>query len=390
MIFKRYSGNPTISTMVIALACLMVDGCGNRDKEVESRQIPEEVFPVPSIEYGPQRYLCRWTPDPIIIDGRMDDSAWNEPAVGWTSYFIDIEGGSGPDPVFRTRVKMLWDEEYFYIAAYLAQPHVRACLTMRDAVIYNDNDFEIFIDPDGDTHEYYELEINAFGTVWDLFLVKPYRDGGPAVNAWNIGGLRTAVHIDGTINKTDDIDRGWTVEVAIPWEILGECAHRKVPPDNGDIWFVNFSRVEWDVKIENGKYVKQTDPETGRPNPEHNWVWSPQGIMNMHYPEMWGLVMFTNVIKPFDSDSFTPAPVEQARWLMRKIYYGERTHFIQFGFYTTDLGRLGIEDPGLSGYVWPPAVHVTPGMFEAVFESDDGNSGVRITHDGRLTVIGEE
>ena len=65
----------------------------------------------------------------------------------------------------------------------------------RDAVIYHDNDFEVFIDPDGDNHLYYELEINALGTEWDLLLVKPYRDGGPAVNAWDIQGLRTAVHV---------------------------------------------------------------------------------------------------------------------------------------------------------------------------------------------------
>ena len=59
-------------------------------------------------------------------------------------------------------------------------------MTERDSVIFRDNDFEVFIDPDGDTHAYYELEINALGTVWDLLLLKPYRDGGPAINGWDI------------------------------------------------------------------------------------------------------------------------------------------------------------------------------------------------------------
>jgi len=34
---------------------------------------------------------------------------------------------------------------------------------------------QIFLDPDGDNHLYYEIEINALGTVWDLLMAKPYR-----------------------------------------------------------------------------------------------------------------------------------------------------------------------------------------------------------------------
>ena len=86
---------------------------------------------------------------------------------------------------------MLWDDSRFYVSAMLEEPHVWGTLVERDSVIYHDNDFELFIDPDGDTHEYYELEINALGTEWDLLLVKPYRDGGPAVHEWDIAGLET-------------------------------------------------------------------------------------------------------------------------------------------------------------------------------------------------------
>jgi hypothetical protein len=67
---------------------------------------------------------------------------------------------------------MLWDYKYFYIAAQLQEPHIWATIKERDAIIYQDNDFEIFIDPDGDSHNYYEVEINAFGAFWDLLLLK--------------------------------------------------------------------------------------------------------------------------------------------------------------------------------------------------------------------------
>ena len=34
----------------------------------------------------------------------------------------------------------------------------------------------------GKTYEAATFEVNARGTPWDLLLIKPYRDGGPAVN----------------------------------------------------------------------------------------------------------------------------------------------------------------------------------------------------------------
>ena len=131
-----------------------------------------------------------------------------------------------PAPRFKTRAKMLWDDSYLYIGAELEEPHVWATLVKRDTVICRDNDFEVFLDPDGDSHEYYEFEMNALNTVWDLLLKKPYRDGGPPVDSWNIDGLVTAVHIDGTLNDPRDIDQGWSVEIAFPWD----CAEGVRPP----------------------------------------------------------------------------------------------------------------------------------------------------------------
>ena len=52
-------------------------------------------------------------------------------------------------------------------------------------MIFRDNDFEVFIDPDSDNHNYCEIEVNANGALWDLFLAKPYREGfGPVIHNW--------------------------------------------------------------------------------------------------------------------------------------------------------------------------------------------------------------
>jgi hypothetical protein len=233
----------------------------------------------------PKRYECRQTGQPLKIDGRLDDAAWR--SAPWTDDFVDIEGAAKPAPRFRTRVKMLWDDQYFYIAAQMDEPHVWATLTGHDSVIFHDNDFEVFIDPNGDTLEYYEFEMNALNTGWDLFLDKPYRHGGKARNSWEIPGIRTAVSVDGTLNNPGDTDRGWSVEIAFPWKALAEYAHKETPPRPGDEWRVNFSRVEWRHEIMNGKYRKVPNTK------EDNWVWSPQGVVNMHIPERWGRVRFT-------------------------------------------------------------------------------------------------
>lgn len=232
----------------------------------------------------PRRYTCRHTTLPLSLNGKLNDEAWQ--TAEWTPPFVDIEGDKKPVPRFRTRAKMLWDDTYFYIAAYLEEPHISGTLMNHDDIVFHDNDFEIFIDPDGDRKMYYEIEVNALGTIFDLLLENTYRDGGPARHEWLLPGMRHTVHLDGTLNDPSDIDRGWSVEFALPWESLAEKAGvMACPPNDGDTWRVNFSRVQWRYTVADGKYHKE-------PGPEDNWVWSPQGIIDMHLPEHWGFVEF--------------------------------------------------------------------------------------------------
>ena len=231
------------------------------------------------------RYTALRAAKPLKIDGVLDDKEWGR--APWSADFVDIQGGDRPKPRFRTRMKMLWDDKYLYIGAELEEPDVWGTLTVHDSVIFRDNDFEVFIDPNGDTLEYYEFEMNALNTGWDLFLDKPYRFGGKARNEWEIPGLKTAVKVWGTLNNPADRDRGWTLEIAMPWKALGEYAHRPSPPKHGDEWRINFSRVEWQHNVVDGKYEKVPDTK------EDNWVWSPQGVINMHVPEKWGYVRFS-------------------------------------------------------------------------------------------------
>jgi hypothetical protein len=325
---------------------------------------------VPKIDFAPRSYVCYKATAPILVDGKLNDPGWLK--AKWTEDFIDIEGAGKPAPYFATRVKMLWDDQYMYIAAGLEETDIWGTLTKRDTVIFYDNDFEIFIDPDGDTRDYYEIEMNALNTIWDLLLTGPYRDGddGKAVTSWDIQGLKTAVNIQGTLNKPGDIDQSWTIEAAIPWKVLQECSINKTRPKPGDQWRFNFSRVEWKTENSNGRYIKSINLDTERRFPEQNWVWSPMGMINIHYPELWGFVQFSDKTVGSAEEQFVFNPDENVKWVLRKIYYAEKTFYIKNKRFTESFKEIGITPVKMDGYLLP-VIKCTPDMFEATMTKDD-------------------
>lgn len=250
------------------------------------------LFPLRSSSQSappPLSYTVPYTSRPPVIDGRRHQREWK--AAAWSADFVDIEGNVHLQPEFRTRMKMLWDEAYLYILAEMEEPDLWATLRQYDDIVFQDHDFEVFIDPDGDTRNYIEIEVNALGTIMDLFLDKPYRDGGKPQMDWNTRGLRTGIGLKGSLNDSRDTDRGWVVEWAIPMETITK-ATGVAQPKEGTQWRINFSRVEWLTDKTDTTYAKRLNPATGKPFPERNWVWSPQGKINMHLPEQWGYLKF--------------------------------------------------------------------------------------------------
>ena len=365
-----------------AAALALAVGC-NPTKPVPIDD-PPALGPGPTADvYTPPRhYVCYRASGPITIDGRIDEAAWD--AVPWTEDFIDIEGDRKPAPRFRTRAKMLWDDHYFYIAAELEEPHVWGTLTEHDSVIFHDNDFEVFIDPDGDNLNYAEFEMNALNTGWDLLLDKPYKDGGKADNSWEIPGLKTAVHVDGTLNDPRDVDKGWSVEIALPWKVLGKLSAQPAPPRDGDQWRVDFSRVEWKHEIEDGKYRKVPG------EPEDNWVWSPQGVVNMHRPETWGYVQFSTAAP--GAAAFRPDPAGPAKHQLMRIYYAQHDFLKAHKRYAKtleELGLGGLKDETLAG---PPTIEAGADHFQATAEVKLPSGGTRrwnVREDSRLWAADE-
>lgn len=332
----------------------------------------------PKIPYTPPVCLSyRAVGKPGRLDGDLSKPFWQTGV--WMDDFHDIEGDDHPRPWKYTRVKVLWDEEALYVGAQLCDDTIWATVQNRDELIFVDNDFEIFLAPQDSTHRYFELEMNAANVVWDLLMERPQRDCVRRIIGWDVQGLESAVKIDGELNNPNAENRGWSLEVKIPWFSLRECEKdrayiTKLAPQVGEIWRMTFSRVEWEVDVVDGKYVKRTD-ETGACLPEHNWLWSPTGVYDAHVPEMWGFLIFTEAGEAY------PLPEDDAaKWVLRRLYYREHAYCCEHGEFTSDAALLLGEEAAR----WGVKAYTTPSMFEGILQYN--GKDYHIMQDGYLWI----
>lgn len=278
--------------------------------------------------------------------------------------WIDIQGEDFPVPRFETKVKMRWDETFLYIGAYLQESDVWANQTKHDSIVFKDNDFEVFVDTDGSTHMYKELEVNAINTTWDLELSKPYLNGGQPNSSWEMPTMKYAAYVDGPINDPMVADEFWTAELALPLKDLAHgTTHTAIPPQSGDQWRINFSRVEWHVENVNGHYEKVPGLR------EDNWVWSPQYSINMHLPERWGFIQFSN--DDVNGTTFVRPTYWHVYVSLVYVYDAEKEFFSINGYFTANLTQLQLpECVRLGEYSSIPFVNATSlYSFEATVNS---------------------
>lgn len=260
-------------------------------------------YPVPS------NYTCYRAEGPIHVDGRLTESSWIKAPK--SNAFVDIV--TGKPAFFDTRVALVWDDDYLYFGYTVEEPFVQATLTERDSKIYIENDIEMFI---AGKDAYYELELNALNTIYEVFWIwkDVYKAGSPYFGVpefdvkshpmmtlsgvgghehprgerwgfldWDLPGLRHAVFVNGTLNNPKDRDRGWTVELAVPWKGLKWLADgRSLPPKASDVWQIDCSRFQ--------KYDREGKPMDG----SAGWTWNCHGHMDSHIPETFTRVRFSN------------------------------------------------------------------------------------------------
>ncbi|MBM3188160.1 MAG: hypothetical protein FJZ90_05495 [Chloroflexi bacterium] len=212
-------------------------------------------------------YTCYRAGQPIVIDGRLNDPPW----AGAPQIEL-VLADSGARPRQRTTARLLWDDEYLYVAFHCEDDDIWGVATRRDQDIYNQEVVEVFVDDDCDEHGYVEIEVNPLNAVLDLFML--YRDERKrGLFCWDSEGLRTAVVVDGDATRRGTADRSWTVEMAIPMADFFTAPH--VPPQPGDVWHVNLYRID-----------------RARGGDEYT-AWSPPGRINYHTPQRFGRLVFS-------------------------------------------------------------------------------------------------
>lgn len=250
----------------------------------------------------------------ITVDGNLDKPEWRE--AKWSKRFVDMV--TGQPGMYNTQTALLWNEQHLYIAFYAEEPFTEAYQTTRDSIVFLENDLEVFIDG-GDC--YYELEVNAANTVYEVFFIwkdaytkssrfntaqfdvhhpQAYTFGGDydrsgpsfwkgthprgirwAFTNFDLPGLETAVKVDGVLNDNSVIDKGWSLEIAIPWASLHLLANgRSVPPLHGDVWNMFLGRFQ--KLMAGGREV----------TPHPAMALNSHGIYDTHLPDKWSRIMF--------------------------------------------------------------------------------------------------
>lgn len=241
---------------------------------------PTTQSAVPMPEYTVYR-----TAGPITLDGVLDEESWKKapPTASWT---LTRDGGAA---THHTEARVLWDDKQLYIAITVADTDVRATRTERDDDIFGEDCVEFFIMEQHNkdvVKGYLEYEINALGTQFDGFVLAPLR----TIAGWDSKGWRSAVKVDGKINDPTVVDKGWTVEMLIPFfdlygtPFLNEKRSNeyypelKYTPQPGSRWRANFYRI---------KHIE---------GKEEFIAWSPTLRGGFHRPDRFGTLIFSDKV----------------------------------------------------------------------------------------------
>ncbi|MFC1454101.1 carbohydrate-binding family 9-like protein [Verrucomicrobiota bacterium] len=356
------------------------------------------------------KYECRKTDEIITIDGRLDEDAWRRaPAMP----FVGITDGSKPP--FITEAKMLWDDKYLYAAYYFEEPDLRAYWAMDEvnspeelietvsrkvrsrppkdlvygtwdytecAIMMVDRFAKLFLDPDGDGINYLEFQCNPLNIYFDSWYKQGYVSGSgenynernrfPSVE-WRCRGFLSATRMDGTVNAPHDVDRGWSIELAIPWTSLAPLTKGSCPPASGDIWGAHLGRVYRDRVGGENEY----------------WVWPFLAVKQCHLPDRYGKLIFKDDLRHFERFFAWGVPKEDEPYIKRVVELGVTDLITGMPssnavalYAASGINVFPVVTPRVKGWKkkypdTPPAIQK---MTDAEFAANDLVKGVKSSH----------
>lgn len=224
------------------------------------------------------RYTIHRVDSKIVVDGKLNEPAWrNAKSVG-AFKFAWWKSGQRE----QTDARILWDDKYLYVSYACADAYVSATETEHDSAVYRDDCVELFTAPNPQRpNDYFNIEMNVNRAILDRH--HPNGPGKSQVPNWNSKGIVIATQVNGTLNDDSDKDRGWDLEVAIPFANFAHVTGKPRPID-GDVWHLNLNRL-------GGKTNKQYSQ------------WSPGTTAQpaFHAPDTFGRVKFSGLTTEDDA-----------------------------------------------------------------------------------------
>ncbi len=186
---------------------------------------------------------CRWKTGDIQLDGKLDEAAWQKAPVleDFAVFWLNRK------PLTATRARLLWDEQHLYFAADMADADLYADVKERNGMTWTNDVFELFFKPAEDKLAYYEFQVNALNTQLELFFPSRGSGGYQRVAPLTKLGMESKVVLDGTLNKWEDTDKGWTVEGRIPWSGFAAAGGRPKP---GAKWRFALCRYDYSAAFD--------------------------------------------------------------------------------------------------------------------------------------------
>ena len=157
-----------------------------------------------------------------VIDGLLDDEAWQHAAI--IDDFHQTVPTDGAAPTERTVVRVMYDDEYLYIAADLRDSDpaaIQALQLIQGKLFFSDDRFWVTLDSFNSKRNDYLFQVNANGVRREALRENNSR----FIEEWaTIWYAESAIHAD-----------GWATEIAIPFKSISFSP-------KSDTWGINFGR----------------------------------------------------------------------------------------------------------------------------------------------------
>ncbi len=234
---------------------LHVQGPSDGDNRAEALRLPVLNSALPPPAKPVPVLLARPVAGKLKLDGKLDDAEWQSAAS--TGRMVNpMTGDLGG---FTAQARVLYDAQNLYLAFEVEDDYIKSTFQKKDDHLWEQDAVEVMIDPDGDGKNYFELQVSPRGQSFDT-RYDSTRNPQPFGHVDWDSHVQAKVTLDGTLND-EQSDKGYRVEMAIPWTAFAVGDTPVPPPVAGTSWRMNFFVM--DVRRQGQRAVGWSAPLVG-------------------------------------------------------------------------------------------------------------------------------